>query len=58
MPPIFEFGCEIFACVLTFVSRSGFNNSRRPIRGVCETSNEKSIVRPANSFLQNTSESL
>lgn len=45
-------------CVVTFVSRSGFKSNLRPINGVCDTSKEKSIVLPANSFLQNTSVSL
>lgn len=36
---------------------SVFNRMRRPISGVCETSNVNSIVRPASSFLQNISES-
>lgn len=59
VPEMLEFdGWLIFACVLTFVSKSGFNNNRRPINGVCETSNENSIVLPASSFLQKTSESL
>lgn len=59
VPLMVEFeGWLIFAWVLTFVSKSGFNNNRRPISGVWETSNENSIVLPASSFLQNTSESL
>lgn len=51
-------GNIIFDCVLTLVSKSGFSNNLRPIKGVCETSNENSIVLPASSFLQKTSESL